>query len=219
LPISLNGTALNQFPKREAKDMDIFALFSRGENLVQGSIGEKSLQADESPHQDLVRLIAIANILQVEIFPLTWQPSLERLGQGATGSISQSALNDQIYFAFKRFHRINTNPELTESDFRRLQFDAMISEMVVLSCPEVYDHPNVVNLEGLCWEVMRPSGEVWPVLVFQRAKCGDLRHFLELPEAGSFDLDDRIVICGEVSKALRIMHQCGQRNEGAFALT
>ncbi|KAF8853232.1 kinase-like protein [Acephala macrosclerotiorum] len=189
--------------------MDIFALFSRGENLVQGSIGEKSLQADEPLHQDLVRLIAIANMLQVEIFPLTWQPSLEMLGQGATGSISQSALNDQVHFAFKRFNRINTNPALTESDFRRIQFDAMISEMVVLSCPEVCDHPNIVDLEGLCWEVVRPSGEVWPVLVFQRAKCGDLRHFLKLPEAGSFNLDDRIFTCGEVAKALRIMHQCG----------
>lgn len=192
--------------------MDPFALFSRGETLVRGSIGERSLQGDDPLHRDLIRLIAIATALKVDILPLTWQPALESLGQGGTGWISQSSLNDRVSFAFKRFNRTKTTPELTESEFRALQFDAMISEIIVLSCPEVYGHPNVINLEGLCWEISRPSGEVWPVLVFQKAKCGDLRNFLTLPEAEDLTLDTRIEICGEVAKALRIMHQCGERH-------
>jgi hypothetical protein len=89
----------------------------------------------------------------------------------------------------------------------------MISEMVVLRCPEVYAHPNVIHLEGICWEVMRPSGEVRPVLVFQKAKLGDLRRALTIPEAKDIDLDMKVTICGEVAKALRIMHQCGEYHE------
>jgi serine/threonine protein kinase len=192
--------------------MDILSLFSRGENLVQVTLGEKILHEDESSHQDLIRLLAIASALSVEIFPFTWQPALESLGQGGTGWISQSSVNDQISFAFKRFQQVNPNPnsELTESKFRSLQFNAMISEIVVLSCPEVYDHPNIINLEGICWEVLKPSGEVWPVLVFQKAKLGDLRRTLSLPESENMDLNMKIGICGEVAKALRIMHQCGK---------
>jgi len=193
--------------------MDVFALFSRGENLVRGTIGERQLHEDDSPHQDLIRLLAIANALKVEVLPLTWQPALETLGQGGTGWVNQSYVNDRVSFAFKRFHRVNPNPQLTESKFRSLQFDAVISEMVVLRCPEVYGHPNVINLEGICWEVLRPSGEVWPVLVFQKAKLGDLRRTLSLPEAEDMDLDMKIAICGEVAKALRIMHQCGEFHE------
>jgi hypothetical protein len=193
--------------------MDIFALFSRGGNLVRGTIGERQLHEDDSPHQDLIRLLAIANALKVEILPLTWQPALETLGQGGTGWVNQSYVNDGVSFAFKRFHRVNPDPQLTDRKFRSLQFDAMISEMVVLRCPEVYDHPNAIHLEGICWEVVRPSGEVWPVLVFQKAKLGDLRRALTLPEAKDIDLDRKIAICGEVAKALRIMHQCGEYHE------
>jgi hypothetical protein len=192
--------------------MDIFALFSRGGNLVRGTIGERQLHEGDS-HQDLIRLLAIANALKVEILPLTWQPGLETLGQGGTGSVNQSYVNDRVSFALKRFRRVNPNPQLTDRKFRSLQFDAMISEMVVLRYPEVYAHPNVVRLEGICWEVVRPSGEVWPVLVFQKAELGDLRRALTLPEAKDIDLDMKIAICGDVAKALRIMHQCGEYHE------
>jgi serine/threonine protein kinase len=192
--------------------MDIFELFSRGGNLVRGTIGERQLHEDDS-HQDLIRLLAIANALKVEILPLTWQPALETLGQGGTGSVNQSYVNDRVSYALKRFRRVNPNPQLTDRKFRSLQFDAMISEMVVLRYPEVYAHPNIVRLEGICWEVVRPSGEVWPVLVFQKAELGDLRRALTLPETKDIHLDMKIAICGEVAKALRIIHQCGEYHE------
>jgi len=187
-------------------------LFSLGNLRPRITVGKSLQESHDQPHQNLIRLLTVAIALKVNILPLTWRPALESLGEGATGLVSQSPLNSQIEFAFKRFNRVNRSPTLSEADFRTLQYDAMISEMVTLSCPQIYDHPNIVNLEGLCWELLPGSDEVWPVLAFRKAEGGDLLHFLSSPDALEFDSDDLLTVCGEVGKALRMMHLCGTVN-------
>jgi hypothetical protein len=195
--------------------MDVFEPFYQ---FILGSVPSRSAVSkklgceDNHAHPPLLRLLAIAAALEVNILPLTWRPALEGLGQGATGQISQSPLNAQISLAFKRFSRtINDNGGLTETEWRRRQCDAIVSEVVALSTSKIYDHPNIANLEGICWEVEPVSGEIWPVLAFRKAECGSLNHFLTLPDAEDMDLDNLIDICGEVAKGLRIMHLCSKQ--------
>jgi hypothetical protein len=187
-------------------------LFSLGNLQPRITIGKSLQEFRDLQHQNFIRLLAVAIALEVNVLPLTWRPALESLGEGATGLVSQSPLNSRIEFAFKRFKRINSNAALSEADFRNLQYDAMISEMVTLSCPQIYDHPNIVNLEGLCWELLPGSDEVWPVLAFRKAEGGDLLHFMSSPDALEFGSDDLLAVCGEVAKGLRIMHLCGTVN-------
>ena len=94
-------------------------------------------------------------------------------------------------------------------EFRKIQYDALISEMVVLSHPDIYEHPNIANLEGICWEMVPESEEVWPVMVFRKAEDGDLNQFLSPSKAVKVDSEGLIGLCGEVAKALKLMHQCG----------
>ena len=205
---------LFQFESRKKTEYNLFTtaimdLFTFGGYHPHSSLSRAIRRPEERMHNSFLRFLSIAVALKVNIFPLTWQPALEDLGEGSTGQISQSPLNSQTSFAFKRFTRVNRNPEMSDAELRKVQYEALISEMVVLSHADIYDHPNIANLEGVCWEVMPESEEVWPVLVFRKAEGGDLSRFLSLPGVVSVDSDDLLAICGEVAKALMIMHRCG----------
>jgi serine/threonine protein kinase len=188
-----------------------FYQFNFGNLPGRSAVSKKLGSQNNYAHPPLLRLLAVAAALEVNVLPLTWRPALEELGKGATGQISQSPLNAQISLAFKRFSSTtNDNGDLTETELRRRQYDAIVAEVVALSTSKIYNHPNVANLEGICWEVEKLSGEIWPVLAFRKADCGSLNHFLSLPDAEDMDLDDLIDICGEVAKGLRIMHLCSK---------
>ena len=173
------------------------------------SVGRAVRKPEERLHNSFLRFLSIAIALGVNVYPLTWRAALEDLGEGSTGQVSQAPLNARISFAYKRFTRVNRNPEISNTEFRMLQYDAMVSEMVVLSSNDIYEHPNIVNLEGVCWENIPESEEIWPVLIFRKAEGGDLRRFLSSPEAAVLGSDELITVCGEVAKALSIMHRCG----------
>jgi hypothetical protein len=191
--------------------MDFLSLFSYGDSSSGATISGWITEPEEQSHSNLIQVLSIAIALDVNIIPLTWRPALEGLGEGATGRISQSPMNSQISLAFKRLSSWDRSQGQSETQFRALQHRALVSEMVALSCPELYGHANIVNLEGLCWELSDEglSPEAWPVLVFKKAECGDLRRFLSLPEAENLEFGDRIEICREIAKALEIMHHCG----------
>jgi hypothetical protein len=192
-------------------NMDFLSLFSYGDLPSKATISTRVPETEEPSHSNIIRVLSIATALDVNIFPLTWRPALEGLGEGATGRISQSPMNARISLAFKRLSRWSRCQGLSEAQFRALQHKALVSEMVALSCPELYGHPNIANLEGLCWELSNEghSPEALPVLVFRKAEFGDLRRFLSLPEAENLEIGNRLDICGEIAKALEIMHLCG----------
>lgn len=186
--------------------MNIFNVFDRGLKKSQGAI---KLATNEHAHNDFIRLLSIAALLRVKIVPLTWSPALEGLGAGATSQISQSSLNARVTFAFKRFDHVNSNPRISPDRFRARQYDAMAAEIVALNSPLIYDHPNIVNLEGISWEILEDGLEVWPVLVFRRAECGDLRNYLSSPEGARGSFDFRLENCAAILKALKAVHECG----------
>ena len=184
--------------------MDIDQLFSFGN---KGASQKDEIQ-EKSTHHEIFRFYSMALGFGVYILPLVWNPSLEQLGEGATGRISQSPLNKAASFAFKRFSPWRIQSGLSKEKFRSLQYQSMISEIAALQDLPLYNHPNVVNLEGLSWEILNDK-EVLPVLVFKKAEFGDLENFLSLPEAADLTIEDRMAICGEISRALLTMHERG----------
>src|ERR1700744_4738260 len=98
------------------------------------------------PHTDLISFLTAAQKCGVELLTTTWQPALESLGEGSTAEVSQSIVNRELGFAYKRS---------SHEDLDRLpgSFKHMVLEMVALESPRVKLHPNVVDMEGVCWEV------------------------------------------------------------------
>lgn len=184
--------------------MDIDQLFSFGN---KGALQKDETQ-EKSTHHEVFRFYSMALGFGVYILPLVWNPSLEQLGEGATGRISQSPFNKAASFAFKRFSPWRIQSGLSKENFRSLQYQSMISEIAALQDLPLYNHPNVVSLYGLSWEILNDK-EVLPVLVFKKAECGDLENFLSLPEAADLTIENRMAICGEISRALLTMHERG----------
>ena len=109
---------------------------------------------------DLIAFLSIVQKCNVDYLPITWQPALSTLGVGGSGTISQSTFITGKPLAFKRFHHF----ENSDDDFLPL-----ISEVLILSQPPIKNHPNIVDLEGICWEIKPWTEKAVPVLVFEKA--------------------------------------------------
>jgi len=145
---------------------------------------------------DLIAFLSVVQKYNVDYLHITWQPALADLGTGGSGTISQSTFNTDMPLAFKRFHDNNDS----DTDFLPL-----ISEVMVLSQPAIKMHPNIVNLEGICWEIKRRTDKAVPVLVFQKA-AGDLQQFMNVSQGRNMSIDDRLNLCADIGSAIRTLH-------------
>ena len=78
--------------------------------------------------------------------------------------------------------------------------------MLVLSHPSVRDHPNVLSLEGICWDVVSGGEKVWPVLVFEKARNGDLLTFMGQAKGRGLAMVERLNMCVDIAIAVMHMH-------------
>lgn len=154
-------------------------------------------------HYDFISFLAVAQKWEIDILPITWQPALDAVGKGATAEIRQLLINLQISFAFKRVRRVNRGVPDDKGTFQ-----ALISEVAVLSQPSIRNHPNIIHLEGTCWDISPENEKVWPVLVFEKTQYGDLDNFLRSEIGGMISFEDRLDLCADVAAAVLTMHSC-----------
>jgi hypothetical protein len=164
---------------------------------------------------DLIAFLSIVQKCNVGFLPITWQPALSTLGQGGSGTISQSPLSADISFAFKRFHDSYSGD--SDKDFLPL-----MSEVLILSQPPIQKHPNIINLQGICWEVNPRTQKAVPVLVFEKA-AWDLQQFMNVQEGMHMSIDDRLKVCADIGSAIIALHSYGltfsKRNFPSRSLT
>jgi hypothetical protein len=147
-----------------------------------------------------IAMLGLAQQLKIDLLPITWQVILGLIGQ-SQATINQALVNVQTSFAFKRFKHNVTDP-LRET----------VQEMVILGHPLVQEHPHIVQLLGICWDISQDSQDiskatqVWPVLVFEKSHLGDLYYFARLGKGKDLSLEDRLKICADVGIAIRDMH-------------
>ena len=151
----------------------------------------------KTAHHDLLAFLSVAQKCNVDMLHISWQPSLQSLGGGIQTEISQSLLDLRTGFAFKR-----TNGQASPD----AKFRTLISEVSVLQNPSIRSHPNIINLEGVCWEIERDSYNVWPVLVFQKAPLGDLRNFMASQTGQDLPLTKRMHLCVGIGQAIQTLH-------------
>ena len=142
-----------------------------------------------------IAVLGLVQRLKIDILPITWQATLGHLGRGGQGEINQAQVNVQTSFAFKCFDYTSQSDTLRQT----------IQEIVVLSHPLVQDHPHIVKLLGICWDIPQDE-QVSPVLVFEKTHLGDLYHFALSGKGKYLSLEDKLKICVDVGIAMRDMH-------------
>ena len=162
------------------------------DSTFDGSLVKGFLQDERS--LDIIDLLAVAQYTKTDFLPITWDSHRGSIGRGASGIINQLQVNIQSAFAFKRF--------LTGSHFRLLE-----SEMRILQSPSIRSHPNVVDLEGICWDVDDMSGTISPVLVFPKAEHGDLNSYLTVQRRKLVSFDEKITWCVQIAQAIDVLHR------------
>ena len=114
--------------------------------------------------------------------------------------INQSLVDLQTNFAFKRV-KDKSSPEKG--------FRALVSALLIHQNARIRRHPNVAKLMGVCWEVDQQSGNIWPVLVSEKAPLGDLRQFLNSEQGTLLSVEDRIQLCVDVMLGIQALHASG----------
>ena len=147
----------------------------------------------------LAIFLSVIQKLGIDILPVTWN-ALKAFNRGGTADIHQAVVDIEITFAFKRASRLLKQKKEAEA------FWALISEVIVLGNPVIRDHPNIINIEGICFEI--DADDVRPVLVFEKAQLGDLEQFLGTTEWNDGLFDMQLSLCADIACAIMALHQC-----------
>ena len=178
-------------------------------HLSESSTGTTGIDATtvfELKRRDLIDFLGLSQFYQVDLLPITWQPALESLGDGRTSNVSQSLLNIQMSLAFKR--SFPTQSEFQqhlegESDI----FTRLCTELTILAHPPLRNHPCIVRLEGICWELHLHTFGVLPVFVFEKAHSGNLQNFMNSAQGENLNFAERKGICLQIARAMMTMHE------------
>ena len=164
----------------------------------------QSASSTSNKEFDFLDFLGVAQSLKIDFLPITWQPALDKVGEGGTAEIRQALINIQMTFTFKHLKRPRSAMEKT----RNLR--ALIAEISILGHPAIRYHPNVANIEGICWDVVLDGEEVWPVLVFEKTRYGDLNRFMTSGPGKELDSKHRLEMLFDVALAVRDLHATGR---------
>ncbi|RKK78898.1 hypothetical protein BFJ71_g16374 [Fusarium oxysporum] len=173
----------------------------------------KATDNSELPY-DFVRFLAAVKRFHVPILHITWQNHRKELGSGATSEIREARTSLNHSFAFKRIPDIEKREKRKETIYQQL-----ITEMSILRHPAFRRHPNIVELQGICWDIGRIQNQhkiikgpgisggfsVWPTLVFETSEYGDLYRFSTSPIGRSLDVNQRLNICVAIGHTIAEM--------------
>lgn len=178
-------------------ESDFVITFTRSGSLSHSAAPTTIATSDH--HHHFLTFLGIAQSLNIDFLPITWQPKLDRAGRGGTAEILQTLIMLQTNYAFKRLMH-SLPAKKTES------FTALIAEIAVLGHPSIRGHNHIAALEGICWDIDSETEKVWPVLVFGKAQYGDLVTFMELGEGKMLSLKDRLKLCIDMVTGVMDMH-------------
>ena len=183
---------------------------------ISGSRFESATSTRDDLRFDLTTLLGVAQQHDIDFLPITWQPALDQIGQGATAEIRHNPMNLQTSFAFKR-PLFMSSFDIEEFESRILP--SLIAEISILGSPTIRRHANIIHLEGICWEVfskkqsvsrkepvLESEGGIVPVLIFKKTKHGDLHRFMAHGAGGQLSFLERLRLCSEIAKAVAEMH-------------
>ena len=183
--------------------------FYRGDSVFHSATFDPRdhITSYQEHYENLAYFLTFVQYFQVNIIPITWQPALDDLGRGTSAVVTQSMIHAQLDFAFKR----------TDLNSAYL---TLISEVAILSLPEIREHANINLLKGICWEIRDRGSDVtpavWPVLVYAKAEFGDLRKLMKSDVGMNLSLRQRLDLCVDIAHAVDKLHMCSARTLRRF---
>jgi len=163
----------------------------------QGTLHSDSKQGGK---YDILRLLAVTRDLNISILPIQQQNWLGAIGRGRSATVNQAFANVETSFAFKCFQ---------DTEQEEVAYKAAIQEMSVLGLPLLLEQPNIVQLQGVSFEVTRDEN-VRPMLVYEKSKHGNLFEFAGSPAGKELGLPERRAICKDIGSAIIFMHSCSK---------
>ncbi|KAI9775066.1 MAG: hypothetical protein M1839_001458 [Geoglossum umbratile] len=117
-----------------------------------------------------------------------------------TSLLNRPSIRDQ------QFHT-SASTSLLEDSAReeRRAFQSLMAEVSILTHPSIRDYRNIINLEGVCWEIS-DDGKAWPILMFEKAQFGNLHQFMNSSTGRSLDFEESLQICRDIASAVAAMH-------------
>ena len=148
-------------------------------------------------HCNLISFLTLVQRLNFDFIPAMWN-ALESNEEGGTAKVNVTTIDAERRFLFKRISALF-------AEDRTKAFRALISEVFVLGNPLIRHHPNIVDLEGICWEIDKHEN-VTPVLVFQEAPRGSLDTYFRSAEGREASFDTRLKLCLDIGSAIACLH-------------
>lgn len=214
LPERFQGSYTNRQQEGDTQESRVESVYERRQ-YHSSSIQSVQDAEDTGVPYNFVTFLATVQKFQVPLLHMTWQSHRKLLGKGATSQINEAQTSLESSFAFKRIP--NTQKEdWLEADI----YQQLITEISILRHPAFRAHPNVVELQGVCWDIDQIQNlhrakegretisggfSVWPVLVFETSKFGDLYQFAVSPPGRSLDTSQRLNICIDIGLAIADM--------------
>jgi hypothetical protein len=182
---------------------DVLVSYYSSNGFSQSASCEQASTIHLLPH--FISFLTVAQDLGIDLCSVKWHPALARVGEGRTAEISQALITLQTNFVFKRI-KPATPSQLAE----RRALQAMYTEVSILGQRRIRNHPNMIRLEGICWDVWEEKDggtpEVWPVLVFEKTPYGDLDTFLRSGQGQNLKFEERLQLCSGIASAVSEMH-------------
>ncbi|KAI1497170.1 hypothetical protein F5X99DRAFT_30200 [Biscogniauxia marginata] len=176
-----------------------------------------ALANEPADRYNFITVLAVSQKFNLRFLPITPQLMTSTVGGGGSSFIYDSLVSIRGSFIFKH---VGNNNRLERSNAEI--FKQITSEIIILRHPGTQNHPNIMDLEGLCWDISpinpslceqrdmphRSSDDfiVWPVLVFQKSEFGDLYQFARSETGRKLSIRERLNICLDVGAALAFMH-------------
>lgn len=137
--------------------------------------------------------------------PISSEAAREVLGRGASGHVNQSLIDITTSLAFKH-PNIDGRNKLAVQELLR----AEMLEVAILRHPKIQQHPNIIELEGIAWEIDASHSTILPILVYRKSELGTLGGYIEA-NTGRLSLKRRLKLCFNVASALETLHSCSMQ--------
>ena len=195
------------------KHLDNHVTFTNSGKRFQSATLASSVRVTDTSY-DLLTFLGIAQGLNIEFLPISWDTGLAKVGKGGSAEINQSSIDVEHSFAFKRL----AYAEVACSEAKEMPYKALIAEICVLGHKFIRHHSFVNRLQGICWDIETEAESVWPVLVFEKTPHGDLERFMNCGAGAKTALKDRLRFCAEVAIAIADLHLNGKLLRNSFRL-
>jgi len=175
---------------------------------------------DHEPTYNILTCLACAQQRDIDLVGLSPFEAQGQLGQGGQSTVMQTRASVDTVLAFKKPNSKGVGSWLsTRSLTKRIEnvYRDVATEIMALSEPGIRDHPNIIQLQAISWEVQnirtwtfKKVPRVWPVLLMERADHGDLQDYLATKEGRELNFEDKIEFCHGIASAIAAAHSKGR---------